>query len=201
MSLFSQIQKLRKDQKGATLVEFAIIAPSFMLLLMGTFDIGYTVFLRATFSGAVLDAARDSTLETAPASQSSIDAEITRRMQTINSSSSLSFSRQSYFDFADVARPEAVINDVDSDGECDTGDSFEDENGNGTWDADLGASGIGGPNDVVLYTVTLTYDRIFPLYGLLGQSQSNSMDLTTVLRNQPYGIQSGRDLVSVEPCP
>lgn len=200
MMLRSHLKRLCGDQKGATLVEFAIIAPSFMLLLMGTFDLGYTVFLRATFSGAVLDAARDSTLETAPADQVNLDAEVTRQMQNLNSSAQLSFSRQSYFDFADVARPEAVINDNNSDGVCDTGENFEDENGNGVWDADIGASGIGGPNDVVLYTVTLTYNRIFPLYGLLGQDQSNTMDFTTVLRNQPYGIQSGRGTVRVEPC-
>lgn len=194
------LRLLKRNKKGATLVEFAIIAPSFMLLLMGTFDLGYTIFLRATFSGAVLDAARASTLETAPATQTAIDDIITDRMTGINSSSELQFERQSYFDFADVARSEPVIDDQNSDGICDPGETYEDENNNNGWDADVGESGIGGPNDVVLYTVTLTYDRIFPLYGLLGQSQENSMDFTTVLRNQPYGVQSGRDQVQVRAC-
>lgn len=200
MISLQKLRFLKRNKKGATLVEFAIIAPSFMLLLMGTFDLGYTIFLRATFSGAVLDAARASTLETAPATQTAIDDIITDRMTGINSSSELQFERQSYFDFADVARSEPVIDDQNSDGICDPGETYEDENNNNGWDADVGESGIGGPNDVVLYTVTLTYDRIFPLYGLLGQSQENSMDFTTVLRNQPYGVQSGRDQVQVRAC-
>ena len=39
---------------------------------------------------------------------------------------------------------------------------YVDENGNGSWDADIGKSGNGGANDVVMYTVSVEYDPLFP---------------------------------------
>ncbi|MEO1045071.1 MAG: TadE family protein [Pseudomonadota bacterium] len=193
------LRRLKRDERGTTLVEFAIIAPTFMLLLMGSFDLGYSIFLRSTLAGAVSDAARASTLESAPGSVSSIDAVVTSQMQKINSSASLTFERTSYYDFEDVARAETIIDD-DGNGECDAGENFEDENGNGTWDADVGEAGIGGPRDIVLYRVTMEYPRIFPLYGLLGQSQTGSMQYESVLKNQPYGDQDAAPDISTEPC-
>lgn len=196
----AMLRRLRDDRKGATLVEFAIIAPTFMLLLMGSFDIGYSIFMRSTLAGAVAESARASTLETAPAAVTNIDADVTARMREINSNAVLVFERTSYFDFEDVARPETIIDDADADGECDAGESFEDENGNGTWDSDVGEGGIGGPRDIVLYDVTLTYPRIFPLYGIFGQSQTGTMEYTTVLKNQPYGEQDTPPEVTTESC-
>lgn len=194
------IHRLKHNQRGATLVEFAIIAPTFMVLLMGSFDLGYSIFMRSTLAGAVGDAARAATLETAPGNLNIIDDEVTSRMRRINSSAELSFERLSYFDFEDVARAETIINDANSNGKCDPGESFEDENGNGTWDADVGEIGIGGPRDIVLYRVTMEYPRIFPLYGLLGQSQTGVMEYESVLKNQPYGEQDAAALVETEPC-
>ncbi|WOE74079.1 TadE/TadG family type IV pilus assembly protein [Alterisphingorhabdus coralli] len=197
---FSLLHRLKGCRKGATLIEFAIIAPTFLLLLMGAFDIGYSVFLRATLAGSVAEAARSSTLETAPGSVNAIDAEVTSQMQNINNSAQLTFERTSYYDFADIARPEVIVTDDNSDGFCDPGETFDDENGNGNWDADLGEAGIGGPRDIVLYRVTMTYPRIFPLYGLLGISQTGQMVHESVLRNQPYGQQDIPPEVSRETC-
>jgi len=67
-----------------------------------------------------------------------------------------------------------------------------DENGNGVWDADVGKGGLGGANDVVLYTVTLNYDRVFPLWKLIGGDQRATASASTVLRNQPFGPQATR---------
>ena len=47
------LNRLRRDTRGSTIVEFAIIAPSFMILLMGVFDLGQAVYLRAVMNGAM----------------------------------------------------------------------------------------------------------------------------------------------------
>ena len=52
------LNRLRRDTRGSTIVEFAIIAPSFMILLMGVFDLGQAVYLRAVMNGAMQEAAR-----------------------------------------------------------------------------------------------------------------------------------------------
>lgn len=194
------IKRLARNNKGATLVEFAIIAPTFMLLLMGAFDLGYSIFLRATLSGVVLDAARSSTLETATSAQNAIDASVTSRIRTLNASANVGFDRKNYFDFTDVKRSEIITNDINGDGVCDPGESFQDENGNLTWDADVGQTGIGGPQDVVLYTVTVSYKRLFPLYKFIGASQNATMSYSTILRNQPYGGRIQNTTIQVASC-
>jgi len=54
----------------------------------------------------------------------------------------------------------------------------------------MGKSGQGGASDVVLDTMTVSYPRMFPLYGLLRWSRNVSISGSTVLRNQPYGVQT-----------
>ena len=54
------------------------------------------------------------------------------RVQHVLRSAELSFDRKSYYDFTDIERAEA-INDDNANGECDAGETFEDENGNGSW--------------------------------------------------------------------
>jgi len=70
------------------------------------------------------------------------------------------------------------------------GDWFIDINGNGVWDSDRGTDTMGGARDAVLYTVTVSYPRAFPLMHLLGFSQTVTSQSQTVLRNQPYGTQN-----------
>ena len=72
----SLFRRLRGHEDGATIIEFAFILPTFLLMLLGTFDIAYQVFLRATLSGAVQAAARESALETGPTRLSVIDQRV-----------------------------------------------------------------------------------------------------------------------------
>ena len=38
-------------------------------------------------------------------------------------------------------------------------------------------------------TTTVTYDRLFPMYELMGLDQEITLEASTVLRNQPYDNQ------------
>ena len=74
---------------------------------------------------------------------------------------------------------------------------FEDVNGNDTWDADIGEDGVGGPNDIVLYTVSATYDRLFPFWRMMGWDQEKTITASTVLKNQPFGEQLSSTVTTV----
>ena len=57
------------------------------------------------------------------------------------------------------------IDDLDGDGEFTAGrDPYDDWNGNGRWDPHMGTAGVGGPGDVVVYTLTYPWPL---LTGLL----------------------------------
>ena len=82
-------------------------------------------------------------------------------------------------------------------GKYDAGECFEDVNGNGQWDADLGKAGQGAAQDAVLYKMEVTYPRLLPLAPLLGWTANQKVSASTVLRNQPYGDQQ---IPSVTKC-
>ncbi|APG62732.1 hypothetical protein LPB140_07955 [Sphingorhabdus lutea] len=152
------------DENGATVVEFAIIAPVFLFLMMGTLDVGYSMYMKSALDGAVQAAARDAALESGPASLATIDNKLKATIASLNDKANVSIDRKSYFDFTDVKRAE-VFTDANNDGKCNNGENFEDENANGVWDIDVGEDGVGGPKDVVLYNVSVSYDGLFPFAG------------------------------------
>ncbi|MEC7161862.1 MAG: TadE/TadG family type IV pilus assembly protein, partial [Pseudomonadota bacterium] len=57
------IRRLGRDQRGATIVEFAVIAMPMCVLLMGGLELGYNSYVRSTLQGALHDAARVAAVE------------------------------------------------------------------------------------------------------------------------------------------
>ena len=55
---FALIRKLRADERGATIVEFALVAMPLCVLVMGGFDLGHQSYIRSVMQGALNDAAR-----------------------------------------------------------------------------------------------------------------------------------------------
>jgi Flp pilus assembly protein TadG len=181
------IRRILGDQGGATVVEFALIAPALLMMLFGLFDLSYNMYTAQMLQGAIQNAARDSTIEGAAGSADAINANVTRAVRAVVPGATPTFARKSYRDFTGVNRPED-FDDVNANGTCDNGEPFEDANFNGSWDLDPGSSGFGGARDATLYTVTVTYKRPFPVYALIpGQSENFTLVASTVLRNQPYG--------------
>lgn len=180
--------RLRDDARGVSTVEFALVAPVLLVAVMGLFDLGYTMYTNSILEGAIHKAARDSTIEGASARAADIDKRVDDAVRGVVYQATVQFTRKSYASFSDVARPED-FSDIDSDGTCNNGEPFEDANGNGAWDQDRGSAGQGGARDAVLYTVTVTYDRPFPIASLVGQDNTFTLKSQTVLRNQPYGMQ------------
>ena len=183
------IRKLHRDERGAYMIELALIMPTFLLAIMGLFDIGVQMYAKAVLSGAVENAARANTLESNNANQAPVDQMVRDQVGTVASYATLSFQRSAYTNFSAVNTPENFT-DRNANGRRDSGECFEDANANGAWDADRGRNGQGGADDVVVYRVTMTYDRLFPLWKMLGQPQRHSIVVTTVLRNQPFSTQA-----------
>lgn len=185
---------LLRDERGATLVEFALLSPVLLLTILGLMDMGYNYYVQAQLQGTIQKAARDATLERAQSTTDDIDASVAKAVHQLVPAASLAFERSSYTRFTDVAQPED-FSDLDEDGRCDDGEPFEDANGNGRWDEDRGTRGTGGARDAVLYEVTVTYPRAFGIAGLVGLPNTFTTRSTTVLRNQPWGEQ----IVTVRP--
>lgn len=191
-------KSITADESGVTIIEFAFVAPVFMIMLMGIFDAGHQLYTASAMQGALHEAARSTTLETGFSKTAEIDQEVKDVVLRIAPSADITLTRSNYVNFADVSQPEEFT-DTDGDGICNNGEPFEDLNGNGGWDADRGRDGVGGARDAVLYTATATYDRMFPMAGLIGLPEQVVLKANTVLRNQPFDDQGTRQPV-VENC-
>jgi Flp pilus assembly pilin Flp len=183
-----RLRRIRRDHRGIAAVEFALIAPAFLTLLMGTFEVGHQLYTRALLNGATEKAARDSGLASGIRNQAVIDAQVKKVVGTVigldSASTKITFARRNYLDVDDVGKMEDFT-DSDNDNRCDKGEQFEDANDSGSWD-ERGSDGQGGARAAVLYTVTVKYKRLFPVGELIGMSNDVTVKASTVLRNQPY---------------
>lgn len=184
---------LWRDRSGATLTEFGLIAPVFLLMLMGFFDLAHQQYAQSVLQSALQKAGRDSTLEmrATAAGSDALDAIVFNQVRSVaGTGATYASDRLTYTDFRQVGRPEEYRDDAPDNDQYDEGECFEDVNGNGQWDADMGRAGQGGANDAVLYRMTITYPRLFPMAGMLGWPADQVISGTTVLRNQPYASQT-----------
>jgi len=182
----SDWRRFASDTSGMTLVEFGFVAPVFLLMIIGLMDLGQLVYARALLQGAVEEAARSSALETGDIDVA--DEEIAEILQPVAPGATIEVTRKSYFDFADIGRAEA-LDDKNGDGLCGTGENYTDENGNDQWDDDIGIDGNGGAGDVVMYNVTVTFERIFKV-GIFKGDDNYVINASAVKKNQPFADQA-----------
>ncbi|MFA7601929.1 MAG: TadE family protein [Novosphingobium sp.] len=180
-------RRLAAAPDGAAVVEFAIVAPVFLILLLGIFDIGQMVYAKAILSGAVEKAARSGSLEAADTAAA--DEAVKAAILPILPQATVTTSRRSYFDFTDVARPEKWT-DTNLNGTCDDGEPYVDENRSGQWEQDVGKAGNGGAGDVVLYTVTVTYKPLFTAKFFSDYNADRTLSAVGVRKNQPFANQT-----------
>lgn len=198
------VRKLRHDRRGATLVEFAFVAPVFLLLLMGMFDVGHQLYVHVVLQGAMQKSARDSTLEAFATSstQAALDTHVREQVEPLTFGEQLTFRRRFYrtFDQAAAARRENFT-DVNGNGVCDNGEQYSDDNNNQVWDVDGGDAGQGLAFDKAVYTATVTFPRLFPLWRFTGSSERSTVEVRTVLMNQPYTGQKSYGAPTARNCP
>lgn len=192
------LRRIAGDPRGVTIVEFAIVAPVMAVLMMGLGDLLHQFYAKALLNGAMQKAARDSALQSGAGSSDALDAGVmqmvtgivkapTKSCATTPVAGTWCSTRQSYSTFSNVA-PEPFI-DTNKNGKRDPGECYTDVNGNKQWDADPGIGGQGGADDVTLYTFSITYQRLFPVAGLIGWSNTATITSQTLLKNQPYDAQ------------
>ena len=182
-------KRWRRDDRGSAIVEFALVAPVLFTVIMAGMDLGYRGFINSTLQGAVQKAARDATLETGASQLTAIDTKVRNIVKPVVDNGTFTFNRRYHAGFTTAAQAESFT-DTNANGIRNAGECFQDENGNLNWDADAGRSGLGGSRDVVVYTASVSYPRLFPMFGLLGWPSTQVVTATTVLRNQPFGAQA-----------
>jgi hypothetical protein len=177
------------DDTGVTAVEFAMVAPILMLLLVGIFEFGLIFAADIFLKDATNDAAR--TGRTGFVAEGSTQDEMVLgmvRQETgiLMDPDKITIESTAYAGFDKLKKPEPFI-DANKNGKRDDGENFTDVNGNGKYDTDQGRAGYGGANEVVLYTVSYPWRLFTPLVGkLVGTDGVLTLTATAVVQNEPY---------------
>lgn len=198
------MQRLRRDARGATVVEFGIVAPVLCLTLVGAFDVAHTLYIRSVLQGIVQKVGRDSALEgnDEASVQTALDNKVRAQARALVNNATITITRRFYKTFTKAAAAQAETwTDTNSNGRCDANEPYEDANRNAVWDSDGADAGQGGAKDAVVYTVTMDYKRMFPLYRLINLPNTTKVSAATILKNQPYSEQDSYGAPIVRNCP
>ena len=172
------------------MVEFGLAAPVAILAMVGLIELGTMMFVNSLVEGALREAARFGITGFSPAGVSREDrilqivAEHTNGLVDMNTAT---VSQLIYPGFGAVGQPEPFDDAPPANGVYDLGESFQDVNGNGEWDSDMGAAGAGGPGAVVLYTIEIDWPALTPLFSpFMGENGKIRMAASVAVRNEPF---------------
>ena len=163
--------RLIRDSRGAAAVQFAVLAPALLLMVIGSFEVAILLFVSGTMELAVLAASRAGitgfTEEGVSREERIRDVIVDRTLGFVDMDrrrSAPSSTRVSTRLASPSHSPTRTVTASTIPGEA-----FNDVNGNGEWDDDMGAAGLGGPGDIVLYDIeyeTGAVTRLFePIFG------------------------------------
>ena len=189
---------LKRDTRGVSTVEFALISIPFFVILLGGSDLSHHAYVRSQLQGALADSARRASVEdpafaaAGTTLEERIENTVKERVDPIAPGAEYTITISNFYDFSGIGNPEKLLTDNNGDGVYDAADDdcFEDLNGNDQYDLDTGRSGVGGANDVVFYHALVTMPRLFPVSKLLGGSGTITLDASSAVRNQPYADQA-----------
>lgn len=191
-------RSLLRDKRGVSAVEFGLTAPILFLVVFGSLQVAQGYYVRTVLTGSINAAARKSSLQSGQTNSTALDTLVATSIKYVMPTSSVTFTRKNYAEFSKVGTPEDFT-DTNNNGKYDSTECFVDMNGNNVWDADMGSTGLGGANDIVVYTVTVSYKQWFGFAKMFGLPEYQTIPQTTILKNQPFATQATRTGTSV--CP
>ena len=191
LALATVFRRLRRERQGAALAEFAIVFPAFILLAIGLIEVAMVLFVTSLMEGGLREAARFGITGFAPDGQTRVERILQivgEHTQGLVEMDKVDITFFVYPSFNDIGEPEPFADD-NGNGSFDSGEAYTDVNGNGQWDADMGAAGLGGPGDIVLYTLRYQWDLLTGLLDPLMGDDTGLMRLSAsiVVRNEPFG--------------
>jgi Flp pilus assembly pilin Flp len=183
------VKRFHRAEQGVTAIEFAVIAPTVMLLLFGIIEFGIIMMVYNVMEGATSISSRlgktGFTTEGLTRQQTILNA-IKDRAGSLIDENLLTVSSKFYKQFDQINDPEPYI-DANGNGSYNSGETYTDINGNGQWDADMGASGYGSSGDVVVYSVSYPWPIATPIMReLIGSGGNYTITTHAVVKNEPY---------------
>ena len=167
----SVLRRISADRSGATIVEFALVFPVLLLIIMGIIQVGWLFIATQHLENAVADLGRTGQVQDANLGQAEFRALLCERMKPILTceTSNLLLDVQVVPDFG----PVSMAWPVDQDGKF----------------VDSGAYQVGVGGQVVLVRAFYRFEVWLPLIGQLLSNIANGSRMivsTAAFRNEPF---------------
>jgi Flp pilus assembly pilin Flp len=179
----STLTRLARDRQGVTTLEFAFITPVILLMILGIVEFSLIMFTMAATAATSRTGKTGWTAEGLSREQTIINS-ITSRTAGLLDAGSITITTTIYPSFNNVNDPEPYV-DANGNGMYNAGETYTDINGNGEWDEDMGATGLGGPGDVVVYNISYPWDIKTPIVGAL-IGDPFTITVRSVVKNEPF---------------
>ena len=182
------LQRLGGNRDGATAVEFTIVMPILLLAFLGGIEMAVVLFISSTIEAAVFDASRygiTGGMTPGVTREDRVLEIVGQKTYGLVDMDKVSIDTLVYDTFSDIGQPEPWDDVVTFNGAYDDTEPFTDMNGNGVWDADMGAAGLGGPSDVVVNSINYSWGMITPIMRRVLGVSARRMSSVAV-RNEPF---------------
>lgn len=186
----SRTRRLFRCNRGAAMVEWALVAPVALTVGFVFLELCMMVFVNVLAEGGLREAARYGITGYVPPGKTREE-----HIVDIVKEHTLGFlggedtkiTTKVYPNFDRVGDGEKFT-DENGNQKYDEGEPYIDENGNGQYDADIGEEGSGGPGDIVAYTITYSYTLMTPFLAPLVGNGDGKITFTAVVvvQNEPF---------------
>jgi hypothetical protein len=171
------------------------MGPVLILTITGIMEVSLILAVSSLMEGGLRDAARFGITGYVPSGTTRADhiksilGESTIGLVDMNKAE---IQTLVYPSFGDIGQPEPW-DDQNSNGVYDVGEPYTDINSNGQWDPDMGAAGLGGPGEIVLYKIKYDLSLMTPLLGPImgGADGKVALRASIAVRNEPYPESGG----------
>tara|TARA_R110002096_G_scaffold416576_2_gene619530 strand:+ start:382985 stop:383608 length:624 start_codon:yes stop_codon:yes gene_type:complete len=190
-TLNSWITSFKKNERGSFVLEYALLAPLFMAITFGSIEMGRILMVYTTMEGAVTEATRIAMTGSVPEEYETTEAyiqhHVKQSLENVGVDAGVTISMKVYDSFSDVGAEEPYT-DSNADLSCNNGEFYTDVNDNGTWDNDMGASGTGGEENIMVMEISVDLPYMMKgVVGIVSEEKSINLSTSTAVRNEPYG--------------
>lgn len=184
------LRRFRRSERGVAAVEWALIAPVLVLLLLVFIELCLMMFAHQLVEGGVRDASRWGITGRADAGGLSREEYVAKAIKDntlgLIDEADITVTTKVYPTFSDVGKGEP-FNDTNGNSKYDAGEPFTDLNTNGVWDSDQGVTGAGNGGDIVQYKVEYKWSVLAPLLRPFADENGKfSFETAVVVKNEPF---------------
>ena len=199
------IRQIVQKQEGVTIIEFAIVAPIFIFLMMGVIEYGMYMVTQVTIEGAVSQAGRASSVKTgtgasAPDVATAVEQVIKSKVAGLPRANTVLISATPIVNGEEAPIPDLCLSngpngEPTNSATCPQGVAYIDNNHNGSYDG-LATTSVGAPGQLVEIRASYPWRGYFPIFQRFFRSQTTGGDgneveglsmisSTTIIRNEP----------------